>query len=51
MEGGFDNVGGVTQFRLRFTLDDNNNNRADYMTYYSGNGTITVRPRLVIEYH
>jgi len=43
---------GTTQLRLRFTLDDDNNNTADYMKFFSGNyGTATDRPLLVIQYY
>lgn len=42
----------VTQFRLRFFTDDNNNNIADYVRFYSGDyGTSTARPKLVIDYY
>lgn len=48
----FINRNGTTQFRLRFTLDDNNNKKADYMKFYSGNyKTVTLRPTLIIEYY
>ncbi len=43
---------GVTQFRLRFTLDDNNDNAADYMRFCSGNyATLAARPTLIVEYY
>lgn len=43
---------GTTQFRLRFTLDDNNDNVADYMRFYSGNAsTAATHPQLVIRYY
>jgi alpha-tubulin suppressor-like RCC1 family protein len=43
---------GTTQFRLRFKLDDDNDNTADYMKFFSGNyGTATDRPVLVIQYY
>jgi hypothetical protein len=43
---------GITQFRLRFTKDDNNDNGADYLKFYSGNyAGITSRPQLIIEYY
>jgi hypothetical protein len=42
---------GLTQMRLRFKLDDNNNTIANYLTLYSGNATaIADRPQLVITY-
>jgi hypothetical protein len=43
--------GGVTQFRLRFKLDDNNNAAANYLTLFSGNAPAASRPQLLIEYH
>jgi hypothetical protein len=46
------NKTGATQFRLRFAIQDNDDNAADYMQFYSGNyGTVSVRPTLVIEYY
>ncbi len=42
---------GVTQFRLRFTRDDNNDNSADILKIYSGNAAAANRPQLVIEYY
>jgi hypothetical protein len=46
------NKTGTTQFRLRFATDDNNDNGADYMKFYSGNyATATNRPALIIEYY
>ena len=42
--------GGVTQLRLRFKLDDNNNAVAN-ISFFSGNyPTMTSRPTLVITY-
>ena len=46
------NKTGATQFRLRFLTDDNNDNAADYMKFYSGDYTAsTSRPVLVIQYY
>jgi len=46
------NKTGTTQLRLRFKLDDDNDNIADYMKFFSGNyGTATDRPVLVIQYY
>lgn len=45
-----DTNGGLTQIRLRFTLDDNNNTLANYLSLYSGNAAIANRPQLVITY-
>jgi|GEM_PF-1219114 len=42
--------GGLTQIRLRFQLDDNNNAVADYLSLYSGNAAAARRPQLLIEY-
>lgn len=45
------NLGGTTQFRLRFSIEDNDDRGADYMKFYSGNyGTATARPLLIIDY-
>ncbi len=44
--------GGLTQLRLRFKLDDNNNIKANYISFYSGNyGTASFRPVLTIKYY
>lgn len=40
-----------TQLRLRFTLDDNNDLGADYMSFYSGEAAAGNRPRLVVKYY
>jgi len=42
---------GLTQIRLRFKLDDNNNTIANYLSLYSGNATTANRPQLVIKYY
>ena len=45
------NKTGATQFRLRFSLDDNNDLGADYMRFFSGNYTIvSERPELEVQY-
>ena len=41
---------GLTQIRLRFKLDDNNNAVANYLNFYSGNAPASNRPQLVITY-
>ncbi len=43
--------GGLTQIRLRFKLDDNNNATANILKLYRGNAAATNRPQLVIEYY
>ncbi|MBI5825075.1 MAG: M4 family metallopeptidase [Chloroflexi bacterium] len=43
--------GGLTQIRLRFKLDDNNNAVANFLKIYSGNAGAVNRPQLVIEYY
>jgi len=46
------NLTGTTQFRLRFEKDDNDDNGADYMTFFSGNYTVAnLRPTLIVEYY
>jgi hypothetical protein len=42
---------GVTQIRLRFKLDDNDNNAANYLRLFSGDGPQALRPKLVIKYY
>lgn len=42
---------GTTQFRLRFALDDNDNNGADYMSFFSGNAAASNRPKLIVSYY
>lgn len=43
--------GGLTQIRLRFQLDDNNNGVANYLSPHSGDATnVADRPKLVITY-
>jgi len=43
--------GGLTQIRLRFKLDDNNDAIANYLSLYSGNAGAASRPKLVITYY
>jgi hypothetical protein len=43
--------GGVTQIRLRFKLDDNNNKVANTLKLFSGNAPGASRPQLIIEYY
>ncbi len=47
------NKTGSTQFRLRFQKDDNNNQTADYLTFFSGDYTTTAsyQPVLIVQYH
>ena len=43
---------GVTQFRLRFRIDDNNDGGVDVLKFYSGNSlTPSLRPQLIIQYY
>lgn len=42
---------GLTQIRLRFKLDDNNNGTANYLKLFSGNAPLTSRPQLIISYY
>lgn len=46
----FVNKYGITQFRLRFELDDNDDMGADYMKFYTGEATTGTQPELIIEY-
>lgn len=44
--------GGVTQIRVRFKLDDNNNATANFISLFSGNHTTAAnRPKLMITYY
>jgi hypothetical protein len=47
------NVAGLTQFRLRFARDDNNDLVANYLRLYSGDYMLntTYRPTLIITYY
>ncbi len=48
----FINLTGVTQFRLAFQLDDNDDLGEDFLTFYSGNyDSISERPHLVVKYY
>jgi hypothetical protein len=46
----FINTAGVTQFRLRFKKDDNNDFGADFLKIYSGDANEANRPQLIVEY-
>ena len=45
------NKSGPTQFRLYFSLDDNNNHLANFMRFFSGNAPVGSRPALIIRYY
>jgi hypothetical protein len=42
---------GLTQIRLRFQLDDNNNGVANFLSLFSGNAGVGSRPQLIVEYY
>lgn len=42
---------GLTQVRLYFKLDDNNDKIANYIYFISGDGGVVSRPQLVIQYY
>jgi hypothetical protein len=42
---------GLTQIRLRFNKDDNNNAVANYLSLYSGNAPAAQRPQLIVNYY
>ena len=45
-------LGGLTPYRLRFKLDDDNNNVADYIKFFRGDyATASYRPVLTIQYY
>ena len=41
---------GVTQFRLQFTKDDNNDMSADYLKIFTGNSDYGNQPQLIVTY-
>jgi hypothetical protein len=45
------NKAGTTQIRLRFSLDDNNDHKANYVSMYSGNAGSASQPRLIVYYN
>lgn len=45
------NLTGLTQFRLRFAIDDNNDFNEDYMAFFSGNASWWARPKLIVTYY
>lgn len=45
------NLTGTTQFRLEFATSTNNDNLANYASFYSGNYGVSSRPQLIIQYH
>ena len=47
---GYINKYGVTQFRLSFTKDDNDDMGADYIKFFSGSSTTANQPQLIITY-
>ena len=48
----FVNLRGITQIRLAFQLDDNDNLADDYLAFYSGNSdSYSDRPHLVVRYY
>jgi hypothetical protein len=44
------NKSGITQFRLLFTSDDNDDLGSDHMKFFSGNSIDANRPELIIQY-
>lgn len=48
----FINLSGVTQFRLGFQTDDDDDLRDDYLSFFSGNySVVSARPQLLIKYY
>jgi len=47
----FVNKYGVTQFRIRFSKDDNDDMGADYLKFFTGNSTNSNQPQLIIKYY
>jgi hypothetical protein len=46
----FINKAGITQFRLLFGLDDNDDLGGDYLKFFSGNSTNENKPELIVTY-
>jgi hypothetical protein len=44
------NKTGTTQFRVQFSLDDNDDHGDDYLGYYSGEAAAADQPQLVVTY-
>jgi hypothetical protein len=42
---------GPTQYRLRFSVDDDNDHIADILKIYSGECSLSMRPQLAVQYH
>ena len=42
---------GLTQIRLRFKLDDNNDTRANYLSLFSGSAPTISQPQLIVQYY
>jgi len=47
----FINKYGVTQFRVRFSKDDNDDRSADYIKFFSGDSSDANRPQLIVTYY
>ena len=45
------NLSGMTQFRLRYNMGDNNDKRADYIKFYSGDADNENKPILALRYY
>jgi hypothetical protein len=46
------NLKGVTQFRLGFLLDDDDDRKDDYLSFFSGNYAVqSARPQLALKYY
>jgi hypothetical protein len=41
---------GLTQVRLGFKIDDNNDGVANYLSLYSGNAPAASQPLLILQY-
>jgi len=48
---GFISTVGVTQFRLRFSLPSDNDKKADYDKFFSGNAPTGSQPQLILTYY
>jgi len=48
---GYINKTGITQLRLRFVADDNDDNSADFLRFYTGEVGLLARPKLTVFYY
>jgi hypothetical protein len=45
------NTGGITQFRIRFEIEDDDDNIQDWLRFASGNKVTATQPRMIVSYY